>query len=272
MDLDRRLSDLLAGSLTLSQRVPTPNRNTTPGRPIAVIVLHTMEYPEGTRGAEWCAAFFAESARRASAHFCVDADSVVPGVPLADVAWAAPGSNHNGIQIEIAGYARQTTAEWDDPVSRATLDRVARLLAGLSALLALPLVHLTPVDLLAGRRGITGHAEVSAAYRRSDHTDPGAGFPWLALLALAATYAPTTPTPISQEDPMFPRLWLVSPGLTRDGAAWRLVLPSGASAVLVGEEELACVRRVLTARQEEHIIGRQLEVYARVVARAEASQ
>ena len=31
-------------------------------------------------------------------------------------------------------------------------------------------------DLVAGRRGITGHVEVSRAYR-SDHWDPGPGFP-----------------------------------------------------------------------------------------------
>jgi hypothetical protein len=32
-------------------------------------------------------------------------------------------------------------------------------------------------DLVAGRRGITGHSEVSAAYGKSDHWDPGPGFP-----------------------------------------------------------------------------------------------
>jgi hypothetical protein len=32
-------------------------------------------------------------------------------------------------------------------------------------------------DLLAGRRGLTGHAQVSAAFRKSDHWDPGPGFP-----------------------------------------------------------------------------------------------
>jgi hypothetical protein len=32
-------------------------------------------------------------------------------------------------------------------------------------------------DLLAGRRGLSGHAQVSAAFRKSDHWDPGPGFP-----------------------------------------------------------------------------------------------
>jgi hypothetical protein len=41
----------------------------------------------------------------------------------------------------------------------------------------IPVRWLSPDDLLAGRRGITGHAEVSKAYRKSDHWDPGPGFP-----------------------------------------------------------------------------------------------
>ena len=30
---------------------------------------------------------------------------------------------------------------------------------------------------MAGRRGLTGHAEVSRAFGQSDHWDPGDGFP-----------------------------------------------------------------------------------------------
>ena len=36
---------------------------------------------------------------------------------------------------------------------------------------------LVAADLVAGRRGITGHVEVSRAFKRSDHWDPGPGFP-----------------------------------------------------------------------------------------------
>ena len=36
---------------------------------------------------------------------------------------------------------------------------------------------LVAADLVRGRRGITSHAEVSLAYRKSDHWDPGPGFP-----------------------------------------------------------------------------------------------
>ena len=36
--------------------------------------------------------------------------------------------------------------------------------------------------LRAGARGITGHADVSVAFRKSDHWDPGPAFPWAAFL------------------------------------------------------------------------------------------
>ena len=41
----------------------------------------------------------------------------------------------------------------------------------------IPIRWLSADDLLAGRRGLTGHAQVSEAYRKSDHWDPGPGFP-----------------------------------------------------------------------------------------------
>jgi N-acetyl-anhydromuramyl-L-alanine amidase AmpD len=44
-------------------------------------------------------------------------------------------------------------------------------------------VWLRPADLRAGKRGITGHADVSDAFRRSDHHDPGTAFPIEAYLA-----------------------------------------------------------------------------------------
>ena len=45
--------------------------------------------------------------------------------------------------------------------------------------------RLRAADLVAGKRGITGHADVSAAFRKSDHWDPGPDFPWTRFLRLA---------------------------------------------------------------------------------------
>lgn len=96
----------------------------TAGRTIDLIIIHDMEYPETPTSAEWCAQFFAgPHAPHASAHYSIDRDSIVQSVRDEDVAWHAPGANHDGIGLEHAGYAKQSRAEWLDDYSRAELDR-----------------------------------------------------------------------------------------------------------------------------------------------------
>ena len=87
--------------------------------------------------------------------------------------------------IELAGFARQSPAEWRDAYSGAVLRQAARLTADVCARYGIPLRRLRAADLVAGRRGVTGHADVSAAFRKSDHWDPGPGFPWAMFLRLA---------------------------------------------------------------------------------------
>lgn len=150
----------------------------TSGRAVDLVVLHTMESAEkpGTAMAvaRWAAGL---SAPRASWHYAVDRDEVVQCVREEDVAWAAPGANHHGIQIEHAGYARQSAAEWDDDYSRRMLERSAALVADICRRHAIPVAHVGVDGLRAGHRGITTHRDVSVAWRRSTHTDPGRWFP-----------------------------------------------------------------------------------------------
>lgn len=159
------------------------------GRGVDLVVIHDMEAPEvpGTalNVAQW---FAGPTAPNASAHYCVDDQAVVQCVKDTDVAWHAPGANANGIGIEHAGYARQTSAEWDDPYSRAMLVNSARLAAALCVTHKIPPVWLSPADLLAGKRGITSHANVSAAWRKSNHTDPGPGFPSARYIELVRSF------------------------------------------------------------------------------------
>jgi hypothetical protein len=42
---------------------------------------------------------------------------------------------------------------------------------------------------VAGKRGITTHLEVSRAYKRSTHTDPGPGWPMAEMLKMVAARA-----------------------------------------------------------------------------------
>jgi N-acetyl-anhydromuramyl-L-alanine amidase AmpD len=162
--------------------VESPNATRATGRPIDVVVMHTMEIAERPDAAQICARWFASSASQVSAHYCVDAGTVLQCVPEQDVAWHARGGNAASIGVELAGFASQTRRDWRDEYSSAVLARAAALVADVCRRRRVPVRWLVADDLLAGRRGITGHAEVSRAYGKSDHWDPGDGFPVEAFL------------------------------------------------------------------------------------------
>lgn len=156
----------------------------TEGRtaPIRVIVIHDMEAPEGPLTAENCANYFRTTSTQASAHVCVDNNSAVRCVDDSDTAWAAPGANNDGLQIEIAGYMRQTRGQWLDIYTTAALGQAAKVTAAWAQKHNIPIRHLTVAQLKAGERGFVGHVDVSNAYHRTDHGDPGPNFPWTEFL------------------------------------------------------------------------------------------
>ncbi len=144
-----------------------------------------MEIAERDGAAELCARWFQNPVSEVSAHYCVDADTVVQCVRDEDIAWHARGGNTNSIGIELAGFAGQRAIGWNDDFSRALVARAASLTAEICSRYAIPIRRLRPTDLTAGRRGVTGHADVSAAFRKSNHWDPGPDFPWSRFLRLA---------------------------------------------------------------------------------------
>jgi N-acetyl-anhydromuramyl-L-alanine amidase AmpD len=162
--------------------VASPNFTRATGRAIDVVVMHTMEIAERPDAAEICARWFATTVSQVSAHYCVDSNTVIQCVREKDVAWHARGGNTNSIGVEMAGYASQTTRDWEDRYSKAVLARAATLVADVCRRRRIPLRWLDPDDLRAGRRGLTGHADVSLAFGKSDHWDPGDGFPVDAFL------------------------------------------------------------------------------------------
>lgn len=158
-----------------------------------LIVLHSMEYPLKRGAAQCCARYFGgNGAPNASAHACIDPGEIIQCVPWGDIAWHAPGANQWGIGIEHAGYAKFSVAEWTTPDGNAMIDNSAWLCAELCTLFKIPVDFLDHWELAAAGEkatGITTHAEVNKAFKKSDHTDPGGGFPIGDYLRLVSKYA-----------------------------------------------------------------------------------
>ena len=119
-----------------------------------------------------------------SSHYTVDDQFIVQSVKDNDVAWTAPPRNDDGLHLELIGYAKQTPAEWVDAYSKPMLELAARLIAAKAQEFDIPLELLGPEELKAGKRGITTHGDISKAYGKSDHQDPGKNFPMDEFMAM----------------------------------------------------------------------------------------
>jgi N-acetyl-anhydromuramyl-L-alanine amidase AmpD len=153
----------------------------TPGkRQVRLIVIHSMEAPEKGDTAENVAAFFHGGIDHpASAHLCIDNNSIVQCVLDNDIAFAAPGANNDGVHLELAGFARQSEGEWLDEYGKSLLEKAADAAAQYCLKYDIPVKHLTNAELAnKANRGIVGHVQVSEVFKKSTHTDPGKGFPW----------------------------------------------------------------------------------------------
>ncbi len=148
---------------------------------VRLIVIHTMESREKPGTARAVAQWFGGllgAAPMASAHACIDDREIVCCVKPEHIAFAAPGANADGYHIEHAGRAAQTPEQWGDEYSTRMLDISAQHAAEIAARFNIPIVRLTVDDILAGKSGFCGHVDITRAYRKSTHTDPGKGFPW----------------------------------------------------------------------------------------------
>ena len=154
--------------------------------PVRLGVVHDMEFPERITAAEDVARYFQnpDAGTKPSAHVTIDSDSVIQCVRDSYVANAAPGANHDGIQLELAGYGNQTPGQWRDKYSLALLAIAADVAAQYSLKYDIPAIHLSNAELLAGKRGWIGHYQASEVYKKSTHTDPGPNFPWARFILL----------------------------------------------------------------------------------------
>lgn len=151
-----------------------------------LIVAHTMEARERTQVAIDVAKYFDRVL--ADSQWCVDSDTRVQVIPDAKISWTTPGVNHRAYNIEMAGYARQSTHEWADKYSLAMLKISALCAAEAAIKYHVPVRKLTQAGLRAGLRGFIGHVDATVVYRKSTHTDPGKHFPWKYWLSLVRAH------------------------------------------------------------------------------------
>jgi hypothetical protein len=145
---------------------------------VKYLVIHDAEIDELPYSAEnlmhWAAG---PNAPVASWHYAVDVNSITQSVKEASIAWHAPGVNDIAIGVEFAGRRAQSRKEWLDAYGKEMLERGAWLFAQVMKRWDIPLKFINREGLKRGEPGITTHEEVTYAFRKSTHIDPGPNFP-----------------------------------------------------------------------------------------------
>lgn len=168
-------------------RGPAAHTSGTGNKPIDRIVVHSTVSVCECGGCENIARYFRSQASGGSAHYVVDPCSEVQVVFDSIIAWHAPPNSHSlGIEMcDIPGpvpndrrgsalwKAARRAWRWARRDQQRMLHRTARLTAELALAYDVPLVFLSASKLRSGKRGITTHANVSAAWHQSTHWDPG---------------------------------------------------------------------------------------------------
>jgi hypothetical protein len=161
-----------------------PAKGFTRGRPDGPplwMVWHSMESDELPNTAESTAGYFANpgDGRDVSSHWCFDANSAVQCVDEKHSAWTVGNrqGNYRGVNLELAGRARQSEAQWLDKYGLGLFAVAAPVVAASMKRWGIPNRWCSIADLRAGRPGHTTHRDLGVAFGGTDHTDPGAHFP-----------------------------------------------------------------------------------------------
>lgn len=171
------------------------------------IVIHGTVSPTVKGGARSVARYFQSSGAGGSAHYIVDPGEVVRCYSESTICWHAP-PNAGSIGIELCDPQAGSSSRWSNVAHEAMLKLAAKLTREVAARHGVPLRRLSVADLKAGRKGICGHVDVSNAFRQTNHTDPGAGFPWAHFMQLVTgSSVPVPPTPQEDDMPTPEQLW-----------------------------------------------------------------
>lgn len=162
-----------------------PKTNLIPTR----ITVHCTVSPCVAGGAMVTAHYFhVETSRPASAHWVFDPKFSVRCLTDNTVGYHAPPNQHSLGYEMTDPQGKAKVARWRDANHLAMMARCARQVAADCKKYKIPVVKLSAADLRAGKHGIAGHADVSAAWHETTHTDPGLGFPWSVFIGMVKSY------------------------------------------------------------------------------------
>lgn len=118
------------------------------------------------------ASYFAGPNAGGSTQLIVDDTSCYRALSDLVIPYGAPGANMEGVHIEQCGKSAWSRTQW--MAHEMTIRRAAYKMAVWCHTYNFPPVWLSVDALKSGNvRGVTSHRNVSLAFRRSDHTDPG---------------------------------------------------------------------------------------------------
>jgi hypothetical protein len=165
--------------------------------PVRLVVVHTAE---GARTVESLGAWFQKATTQASSHAGIDDNRIETFVDYRRAAWTVRSGNTISDNVELCGFAAWSRNEWLN--NHPTMLRLtAQWIRERCLARGIPIRKLTPAEVAAGKAGVIGHVDWTQGMKDGSHTDPGPGFPWDHVIALAAgTETATTTTPLPEGD------------------------------------------------------------------------
>lgn len=138
-----------------------------------MIVMHSTVSPCQLGGARAIARYFRDTETVASAHYTVDPGEVIQCVRDHKVAYHC-GFNQDSLGIEMCEFPSMVNlARWSTTPHKQMFKRAVHLVARLCLAYNIAPHYVGVRKLRDGQHGITTHAAMSRAFKRSTHWDPG---------------------------------------------------------------------------------------------------
>lgn len=227
----------------------TKGRNFVESKEVDWLVIHTAE---GAKTVRALGSYFAGTTKGSSACGIDELGSYATYVAYSDTSWSAPPLNQEAEHLEICGFARWTRAEWLS--KKVLLETVAHWIAWRCTVRRIPIRYVaTP---RVGTSGVTGHVNVNNVFHKSDHTDPGKGFPWDVVIAraqkIAAVPAPAPKPPTVTVGTTYTvrsgdSYWRIAQAAYKDGSKWPIISKANGNKALVPGMKITIPKLTTTA-------------------------